>query len=91
VRSWYLLLDCMQRIETTISRTAKYKRQSTRAQPLAQLQAGIEFAEIRQRVQDKMKEYNMLGEGKQEEEEKRASHNRAMSFSTNKVSASTHD
>jgi hypothetical protein len=31
VRSWYLLLDCMQRIETTISRTAKYKRQSTRA------------------------------------------------------------
>jgi hypothetical protein len=86
VRSWYLLLDCMQRIETTISRTAKYKRQSTRAQPLAQLQAGIEFAEIRQRVQDKMKEYNMLGDGKhQEEEEKRASHNRAMSFTTNKV------
>ena len=36
-------------------------------------------------------EYNMLGEErKQEEEEKKASHQRTISFSTNKVRINTH-
>jgi len=34
----------------------------------------IEFGEIRQRVQERMKEYNMLGTNKNEEEEKKSQH-----------------
>jgi hypothetical protein len=74
----------MQRIETAINRGGKYRRggSQARAQPLGQ--GSVEFAEIRQRVQDKMKEYNMLGNDKKLEEEEKK-HSRTMSFAVNKV------
>lgn len=67
VRSWYIILDTMQRIEAVIknaknkrlgggmiNRTAPTINQATGAQTL------VEFNDVKQRVQDKLKEYNLL-------------------------------
>ena len=67
VKSWYIILETMQRIEVMIK--IKMKQRGRNIQPQIN-QSGnqtlVEFSEIKQKVQDKMKEYNIVDRSKRD-------------------------